>query len=166
MKIFVIFFNLFAKLGHEYQNALNFLEKNPMCSQKLIHFLCFLALWKSTLQCWTPCSIVDILVAPLPPLFAIVVYECPQQQWFMKTASENYLWRCRTSSWVPFCKSAHPAPLRKFCMTFHSLFHSRCCKYLGLGCHCYTFSPKGCDTLERSRWKAEIEKRKDHQVWY
>ena len=55
MKIFVIFFNFFEKLGHDYENALNFLEKKRMCSQKLIRFLCFLSLSKGTLQCWTPC---------------------------------------------------------------------------------------------------------------
>ena len=53
MIFFVIFF---AKLGHGYQNALNFLEKKPMRSQKLIGFLCFLELSKSTLQYWPPCS--------------------------------------------------------------------------------------------------------------
>ena len=55
-EIFCHFFNFFEKLGHDYENALNFLEKKRMCSQKLIRFLCFLSLSKGTLQCWTPCN--------------------------------------------------------------------------------------------------------------
>ena len=46
MKIFVIFFNFFEKLGHDYQNALNFLEKKAHVFTKTNSFSMFFITFK------------------------------------------------------------------------------------------------------------------------